>query len=138
MAVRTICLPISSPCPELAAKNRDMYYKAIRGDYPDKAWRFLTGDKHEIMQLTSAAGYRFRKMHDGQFLHQVVACHRDALAHQDFISRAAHPCEVDAFCTFLLSQFEQFRVLRGNNNHFREHRIVAVQDNVDMVFFEHS
>ena len=58
--------------PELATKNRDMYYKAMKKEYPDGAWRFLTGNKHEIMQLTGAAGYRFKKMHDGQFSHPVV------------------------------------------------------------------
>ncbi len=58
--------------PELAAKNRDMYYKAMKKEYPAGAWRFLTGDIDEIMQLTGAAGYRFNKMHDGQFLHPVV------------------------------------------------------------------
>ncbi len=58
--------------PELAAKNREMYYQAIKTDFPADAWRFLTGDRDAIMQLTDAAGYRFRKMHDGQFLHPVV------------------------------------------------------------------
>ena len=58
--------------PELAAKNKAMYYQAMKGDFPPGAWRFLTGDKEAIMQLTGSAGYRFRKMHDGQFLHPVV------------------------------------------------------------------
>jgi len=58
--------------PELATKNREMYYKAMKGEYPDGAWRFLTGDHDAIMKLTGAAGYRFKKMHDGQFLHPVA------------------------------------------------------------------
>ena len=58
--------------PELAAKSKAMYFKSMRAAFPDDAWHFLTGDKEAIMQLTGAAGYRFRKMHDGQFLHPVV------------------------------------------------------------------
>ena len=58
--------------PELAAKSKKMYFQAMQGEFPADAWRFLTGDMDAIMQLTGSAGYRFRKMHDGQFLHPVV------------------------------------------------------------------
>jgi len=58
--------------PELATKNKEMYYQAMKGEFPPDAWRFLTGDMDAIMKLTGAAGYRFKKMHDGQFLHPVV------------------------------------------------------------------
>jgi len=64
--------------PELAQRSRDTYYAAMNNHYPDQAWRFLTGDKDTIMQLTDAAGYRFRKMHDGQFLHPVAVFVVDA------------------------------------------------------------
>ena len=64
--------------PELAAKSKAMYFKSMRAAFPDDAWHFLTGDKEAIMQLTGAAGYRFRKMHDGQFLHPVVVFVVDA------------------------------------------------------------
>lgn len=64
--------------PELAADSKKMYFKAMKADYPEGAWRFLTGDMDAIMQLTGAAGYRFRKMHDGQFLHPVVVFVVDA------------------------------------------------------------
>lgn len=64
--------------PELAVKSKEMYLKAMQSEFPSAAWRFLTGDKEAIMQLTSAAGYRFRKMPDGQFLHPVVVFVVDA------------------------------------------------------------
>lgn len=64
--------------PELAKKSKEMYFQAMQGEFPDDAWRFLTGDMDAIMQLTGSAGYRFRKMHDGQFLHPVVVFVVDA------------------------------------------------------------
>ncbi len=58
--------------PELAAATKEMYFKMMEGEFPAKAWSFLTGDIDAIRQLTDSAGYSFRKMHDGQFLHPVV------------------------------------------------------------------
>lgn len=57
--------------PELAQRSRDTYYAAMKHQYPEKAWRFLTGDRETILQLTDAAGYRFQKV-GSEFLHPVV------------------------------------------------------------------
>jgi len=57
--------------PELAQRSRDTYYAAMKHQYPEKAWRFLTGDRETILQLTDAAGYRFQKV-GTEFLHPVV------------------------------------------------------------------
>lgn len=57
--------------PELAQRSRDTYYAAMKHQYPEKAWRFLTGDREAILQLTDAAGYRFQKV-GTEFLHPVV------------------------------------------------------------------
>jgi protein SCO1/2 len=57
--------------PELAQRSRDTYYAAMKNQYPDKAWRFLTGDNKTIHQLTDAAGYRFQRVNQ-EFLHPVV------------------------------------------------------------------
>ena len=57
--------------PELAARSRDTYYAAMKNQYPEKAWRFLTGDIDTIHKLTDAAGYRFQKV-GTEFLHPVV------------------------------------------------------------------
>lgn len=58
--------------PELAAQSKAMYFQAMKKKFPAEAWRFLTGDIGSIRQLTDAAGYSFRRMEDGEFLHPVV------------------------------------------------------------------
>lgn len=58
--------------PELAARSKKMYMQAMREEFPEAAWHFLTGEREQILKVTDAAGYRFRKMNDGQFLHPVV------------------------------------------------------------------
>jgi len=57
--------------PELAQRSRDTYYTAMKNQYPDQAWHFLTGDIDTIHKLTDAAGYRFQKV-GTEFLHPVV------------------------------------------------------------------
>jgi protein SCO1/2 len=57
--------------PDLAQRSRDTYYAAMNSQYPDKAWRFLTGDYEAIHQLTDAAGFRFQRVNH-EFLHPVV------------------------------------------------------------------
>jgi protein SCO1/2 len=57
--------------PELALRSRNTYYAAMKNQYPDQAWRFLTGDLAAIMQLTDAAGYYFKRA-NAEFLHPVA------------------------------------------------------------------
>lgn len=57
--------------PELAQRSRNTYYAAMKGDYPDRAWRFLTGDVDTIRRLTDAVGFRFQRVNH-EFLHPVV------------------------------------------------------------------
>ena len=57
--------------PELALRSRNTYYAAMKNQYPDQAWRFLTGDLATILQLTDAAGYNFQKV-GAEFLHPVA------------------------------------------------------------------
>ncbi|MGK2907132.1 MAG: SCO family protein [Desulfuromonadales bacterium] len=57
--------------PELALRTRDTYYTAMKNQYPDKAWRFLTGDLESIRKLTDAAGFHFQRV-GTEFLHPVV------------------------------------------------------------------
>ena len=57
--------------PELAMRSRNTYYAAMKNQYPDKAWHFLTGDLKTILQLTEASGYRFQRVKH-EFLHPVV------------------------------------------------------------------
>jgi protein SCO1/2 len=57
--------------PELALRTRNTYYAAMKNQYPDKAWRFLTGDLESIRKLTDAAGFHFQRV-GTDFLHPVV------------------------------------------------------------------
>lgn len=58
--------------PALAAKYKKMYLTSMDAPFPDKGWRFLTGDAQNIRRLTEAAGYRFqRKGRD--FIHPVAS-----------------------------------------------------------------
>lgn len=57
--------------PEVALRSRNTYYAAMKNQYPDQAWRFLTGDLATILQLTDAAGYHFQKV-GSEFLHPVT------------------------------------------------------------------
>jgi protein SCO1/2 len=58
--------------PALAAKFKKMYLTSMKVPFPDKGWRFLTGDAQSIRRLTDAAGYRFqRKGRD--FIHPVAS-----------------------------------------------------------------
>lgn len=58
--------------PALAAKYKKMYLASMDAPFPDKGWRFLTGDARSIRRLTDAAGYRFqRKGRD--FIHPVAS-----------------------------------------------------------------
>ncbi|OHB28720.1 MAG: cytochrome-c oxidase [Desulfuromonadaceae bacterium GWC2_58_13] len=57
--------------PRLAADNKRNYFAAMGNDYPQDAWRFLTGDRQEILQLTDAAGYHFQRQ-GRDFIHPVV------------------------------------------------------------------
>lgn len=57
--------------PELALRSRNTYYAAMKNQYPEQAWRFLTGDSETIRRLTNAIGYNFQRV-GTEFLHPVV------------------------------------------------------------------
>ena len=57
--------------PDLALEKKKMYLKMIRRDFPEDTWRFLTGDKQNIHELTDAIGFHFKRVgHD--FEHPVA------------------------------------------------------------------
>lgn len=56
---------------ELAASCKKMYFKSMRGEFPEAGWRFLTGTKENIYRLTDSAGYYFKNV-KGQFMHPVA------------------------------------------------------------------
>jgi protein SCO1/2 len=50
--------------PAAALAKKKNYIKAIGKPFPDDDWRFLTGDKETIRQLTDAVGFRFQRQGD--------------------------------------------------------------------------
>jgi len=58
--------------PEMAAHSKQTFLTAMQAPFPKQAWRFLTGKQENILQLTDAVGYYFKKEGD-EFLHPVTA-----------------------------------------------------------------
>jgi len=57
--------------PSLALEKKRMYLKMIQKPFPEDAWRFLTGDKENIQQLTDAVGFHFKRVGE-DFEHPVA------------------------------------------------------------------
>lgn len=58
--------------PAQAAHSKKTFLNAVEGPFDPDTWHFLTGEQTEILKLTEAAGYYFKK--DGvDFLHPIVA-----------------------------------------------------------------
>jgi protein SCO1 len=57
--------------PALALQKKEMYLKMTQRPFPEGAWRFLTGDKENIHQLTDAVGFHYRRVKD-DFEHPVA------------------------------------------------------------------
>jgi len=73
---------------------------------------------------------------DRQLLLQEGARRRHAVALQDFVGRAADAAQLDAFGALLLGVFEHLRRLGRGHDHLREDRLVAVDDDVDVIFLQ--
>ena len=58
--------------PELAAHSKQTFLTAIQAPFPKESWHFLTGKQEDILKLTDAAGYHFKKQGD-DFLHPIAA-----------------------------------------------------------------
>jgi len=58
--------------PAMAAHSKQTFLTAMQAPYPKEAWKFLTGTQENILQLTDAAGYYFKKEGD-DFLHPIAA-----------------------------------------------------------------
>lgn len=57
--------------PELARGSKRNYLAATEGKIPPEAWRFLTGDRKNILALTDSLGFRFQRQ-GVDFLHPVA------------------------------------------------------------------
>ncbi len=57
--------------PAMARGSKKTYLTAMQAEFPEEAWRFLTGDRENIRRLTDAVGFRFTRQ-GRDFLHPVV------------------------------------------------------------------
>ncbi len=57
--------------PDLALERKTVYLKMIGKPFPAETWRFLTGDHENILNLTRAVGFGFRR--EGQDFEHPVA-----------------------------------------------------------------
>ena len=51
--------------PAIASENKRNYLKATGRPFPETTWRFLTGDKKNIAELTRAVGFTFKEEKNG-------------------------------------------------------------------------
>ena len=73
---------------------------------------------------------------DRQLLVQEVAGRRDALAHHHLVGGAADAGQVDALGALALGVFDQLRIQHRGDDHLAEGRLVAVDDDVDLVLHQ--
>ncbi|WP_305043074.1 SCO family protein [Geoalkalibacter sp.] len=57
--------------PAWARNARSIHMTAMKNQFPEEAWRFLTGDAENIARFTEAIGYRFQRQ-GRDFLHPVA------------------------------------------------------------------
>ena len=58
--------------PALAARYKKTYLHGMSSYFPEKGWRFLTGDAESIRRLMGAAGYHFQRR-GREFIHPVAS-----------------------------------------------------------------
>lgn len=56
--------------PPLALEKKRLYLKMIEKPFPEEAWKFLTGERESILELTDAIGFYFKR-EEKTFLHPV-------------------------------------------------------------------
>jgi protein SCO1/2 len=57
-----LCISIDhEETAEIAAETKKNYFAALQREFPFDAWNFLIGDSIAVNQVTSAAGYHFKK-----------------------------------------------------------------------------
>lgn len=69
------------------------------------------------------------------FLLQEVARHGDAVTHGYLVGGAADARDIDTLGALRLGKRDEFRIIRVEYDHFRQAGIMAVDDDVDHVFF---
>ena len=79
--------------PLLAADRKRIYLQMIGKPFPPEAWRFLTGEKENILKLTEAIGFRFQRV-EKDFQHPVTLV---ILSREGKIIRYLHGTDVLPF-----------------------------------------
>jgi len=64
---------------QIASNKKKNYLKAIKVEFPDSAWRFLTGSYDNIHKIADAFGYHFKKQGE-IFVHRNIA---NVIVHTD-------------------------------------------------------
>jgi len=72
---------------------------------------------------------------NGQLLLEKVACHGDAMAHEDLVGGTAHPGDIDSLRPGGLGCFLNLWVLDHVHNDLWEQRFVSVDHEIDLIFF---
>src|SRR3989339_576345 len=73
--------------------------------------------------------------HNGKFLLEECSCRGNPVSLEHFIGRTADTTQLNAFCTDFVRQFKHFSTLGCCNDHFGKYGLMAVNNNVDMIFF---
>lgn len=61
--------------PEDAKKAKHNYLKLLRKNFPESEWRFLTGNRENILALAGAVGFKFKKLASHSFVHpNILIC----------------------------------------------------------------
>ncbi len=79
--------------PPLAAEKKKTYLQMIGKPFPPEAWRFLTGEKEDILKLTEAVGFQFQRV-DKDFQHPVALI---ILSHEGKIIRYLYGTDILPF-----------------------------------------
>jgi protein SCO1/2 len=56
---------------EIAKNKKKNYMMALNNEFPEDAWKFLTGDRENIKKFMDAIGFKFKRV-DKDFLHSVA------------------------------------------------------------------
>ena len=75
-----------------------------------------------------------RTGHDGELSHQMVSGHGNSLAHHHLIAGTTEACQINSGGTTLLCKSNQFRLIYSLKNHLGDKRVVAMHQNVHMIF----
>ena len=79
--------------PPLAAEKKKTYLQMIGKPFPSEAWRFLTGEKEDILKLTEAVGFQFQRV-GKDFQHPVALI---ILSHEGKIIRYLYGTDILPF-----------------------------------------